>query len=103
MNDTHGDSHILYELDLPMTTVAAMTSGAPTTMNLLSVNGTRGNGQVLTVTDFAIAYRDIGAGYLATFNYPRRSAPDVSLSCETGKKPAFDAGADALISHSVAR
>jgi hypothetical protein len=111
MNDTHGDSHILYELDMPMTTVAAMTSGAPTTMNLLSVSGTRGNGQVLTVTDFGIAYRDIGAGYLegsisfditggsafpysATFTYPRRSAPDVSLSCETGKKPAFDAGAD---------
>ena len=109
MNDTHGDSRIVYELEMPMTTVGAMASGAPTPMNLLDVHGTRGNGQVLTVTDFGIAYRDIGAGYLegsiafevtggasfaygATFTYPRRSAPDVALSCETGKKAAFDAG-----------
>jgi hypothetical protein len=27
-----------------------------------------------------------------TYTYPRRNAPDVALSCEVGKKPAFDAG-----------
>lgn len=110
IDDKKVNSHIKYELEtLPMT-LGQITAGEPAVMKLLNVSGERPDvGQKMTVTNFGIDYRDIGSGYLdgkievdmtggpffpysVTYTYPRRNAPDVSLSCDVGKKPAFDAG-----------
>jgi hypothetical protein len=110
IDDKKVNSHIKYELEtLPMT-LGQITAGEPTVNKLLNVSGERPDvGQKMTVTTFGIDYRDIGSGYLdgkievditggpffpysVTYTYPRRNAPDVALSCEVGKKPAFDAG-----------
>lgn len=110
IDDKKVNSHIKYELEtLPMT-LGQITAGEPTVMKLLNVSGERPDvGQKMTVTTFGIDYRDIGSGYLdgkievditggsffpysVVYTYPRRNAPDVALSCEVGKKPAFDAG-----------
>jgi len=110
IDDKKVNSHIKYELDMVPMTLGQITAGEPSVMKLLSVSGERPDlGQKMTVTNFGIDYRDIGSGYLdgkievemtggpyfpyaVTYTYPRRNAPDVALSCETGKKPAFDAG-----------
>jgi len=110
INDKQGNALFRYELETPLTPLSAITAGDPTKMKLLDISGERADvGQKLTVTAFDIEYRNIGSGYLdgdigfditggkyfpysAIFHYPRRSAPDVSLSCDVGKKPAFDGG-----------
>lgn len=110
IDDKKANSHIKYELETVPMSLGAITAGEPTVMKLLNVSGERPDvGQKMTVTTFGIDYRDIGAGYLdgrievdmtggpffpysVTYTYPRRNAPDVALSCEVGKKPAFDAG-----------
>ncbi len=110
IDDKKANSHIKYELETNPMTLGQITAGEPTVMKLLNVSGERPDvGQKMTVTNFGIDYRDIGSGYLdgkievditgglffpysVTYSYPRRNAPDVALSCEVGKKPAFDAG-----------
>jgi hypothetical protein len=110
VNDKKANSNIEYELETVPMSLGQITSGEPTVMKLLNVSGERPDvNQKMTVTLFGIDYRDIGAGYLdgkiavdmtggpffpysVTYTYPRRNAPDVALSCEVGKQPAFDAG-----------
>ncbi len=110
IDDKKANSHIKYELETVPMSLGQITSGEPTVMKLLNISGERPDvGQKMTVTTFGIDYRDIGSGYLdgkievdmtggpffpysVTYTYPRRNAPDVALSCEVGKLPAFDAG-----------
>jgi len=110
VDDKKVNSHIKYELEMVPMTLGQITAGEPSVMKLLNVSGERPDiGQKMTVTTFGIDYRDIGSGYLdgkievditggphfpyaVTYTYPRRNAPDVALSCEVGRKPAFDAG-----------
>jgi hypothetical protein len=110
IDDKKVNSHIKYELETVPMTLGQITAGEPTVMKLLNVSGERPDiMQKMTVTNFGIDYRDIGSGYLdgkiavditggerfpysVTYTYPRRNAPDVALSCDVGKSPAFDSG-----------
>lgn len=103
VDDTQGDeataSHIVYKLNSPPVEIGSIFNGGSLPMELVETSGSRtSTGQTITVTDWAMIYQSGSSGtmdgsihfdvkgggafpYSATFTYPHRKAPDVSLAC----------------------
>lgn len=97
--DKKSSTLIRYDLKSPRVTLGALGNEGDLPFELVGIAGTRPDtGQEIKVTRFDVRYRNTGKGildgtigfdvvggagfkYAATFEYPRRNAPDVSLAC----------------------
>jgi hypothetical protein len=100
VDDTQGHAHFVYDLTAPPAPMGPMSGGTPLPMNLDGVTGARADlGQTMTVSKWDIRFLNTSASgfmdgtiafdikggtlfsYGATFEYPRRKTPDVTLVC----------------------
>ncbi len=98
VDDEHGDTHVLYTLRGAPTPIGQLADDGAQGMELVDVTAVNAaTGQSIVITDWGMEYRAgvartldgtidfrIEGGampYEATFVYPHRSSPDVSLRC----------------------
>ena len=98
-SDSQGHALFTYDVSAPPQSLTSALSGDSVPFTLEGLTGARADlGQTIKVTSWQIGYLDTGpSGYMngtiafqvtggplpytATFHYPNRKAPDVSLSC----------------------